>query len=127
MPTDGTHHWYRWAGNLNVPDQPESGWAIHRANGDWDLGAMIRQLSGAVLPSLEAHSSDEGLRDDWLVNRDTWISEAEQLAYLIVLMRDLGPADQVPGLQQRLGYLVANGDREAEKVGKSGVLDWVPH
>ena len=88
---------------------------------------MIRQLSGAVLPSLEAHSSDEGLRDDWFVNRDTWISEAEQLAYLIVLMRDLGPADQVPGLQQRLGYLVANGDREAEKVGKSGVLDWVPH
>jgi hypothetical protein len=123
---NGTHHWYRWAGDLGVPDQPESGWSIHRRDGVWDLDAITRQLEAAVLPVLEAHSSDEGLRDDWLVNRDTWISDAEQLAYLIVLMREVGPTDQVPGLQQRLRHLVANGDPEAEKVARSGVLDWIP-
>ena len=123
---NGSHHWYRWAGDLGVPDQPASGWAIHRRNGKWDLGEITRQLSGAVLPALQAHSSDAGLRDDWLVRRDTWVSEAEQLGYLIVLMRDLGPTEQIAGLQQRLRYLVANGDAAAEKVARTGVLDWYP-
>jgi hypothetical protein len=125
-PAPGEHHWYRWAGELNMPDQPVSGWAVHKRNGAWDLTEVIRQLSRAVLPALEAHSSDEGLRDDWRLNRDTWRSEAEQLAFLIVLLRDLGPSDEIPGLQQRLRYLMANGDRAALKLADSGLSGWIP-
>lgn len=119
-------HWYRWGGDLNVADQPESGWDVDLVDGKWQTAVVERQLSAAVLPALEQHNGDEGLRDDWLARRDTWLTEAEQLAYLIVLVKDLGPEERLPGLQQRLRLLVANGDPDAERVARHPILDWSP-
>jgi hypothetical protein len=125
-PSLGSHHWYRWAGDLGVRVPSPSGWQAHKVNGQWLLDDVARYLRGVVLPALDAHSSDEGLRDDWLDNRDTWLTEAEQVAYLIVLVRDIGPADALPGLRQRLRALLANGDRVSLDLTKAEVLDWTP-
>ena len=45
-PTD--QHWYRWAGDLDVPDQPESGWDIDRIDGEWQTAAAERQWQPLV-------------------------------------------------------------------------------
>ena len=122
----GPHQWQRWVGDLRHTHQPTSGWAVHLQNGEWDLSEIVRDLTRAVLPVLETHSRDEGLRDDWLRNPDTWLSEAQQVAYLIVLVRDLGPAHELVNLRVRLRELVASGDREAERLAQQGFLDAPP-
>ena len=80
-------------------------------------------MERVVLPIVDAHSHDEVLRDDWLRSADTWLSESRQVAYLIALVRDLGPLEQLPRLRVVLRELVASGDREAKELARKGLLD----
>lgn len=111
---NGPHHWYRWAGDLNDPNQPTSSWSVERIAGSWNLEVALRDLAQVVMPSLKQHESDQGLRDTWLAQPDTWLSEATQLAYLVVLVRDLGPPEALEVVTSRLKQLVQRGDAEAK-------------
>jgi hypothetical protein len=56
---------------------------------------LSETISRAVLPDLDQRASDEALRDEWLAGGSPGITDLQRMLFLLALLHDLGPQEQV--------------------------------
>jgi len=86
---------------------------------------ILEQASSEVIDELDRHSSDEALRDVWLSGAGPGIVKMSRLLHLAILLRDLGPEEQLPGVISALRKLVSGSVHEGRierQLGQIGLL-----
>lgn len=105
-------HWYRWVGYLKPTDDDYWLWNTH-ADDQASIDVVVNEIRGRALPALIEHSDDRRLRDEWLANEDPFLHRSIQTAYVAVLVKALGPVEELPALESRVRYLAAQGSSDA--------------
>jgi len=95
-------HWRQRIGLL-LPEGEDKWWTLENVQDLADLRRdLIPILRTTAVPTLLAHLRDSALRDEWLNGHAPGLGEIQRLLYLAVLMRDLGPQDQVGAVMNNL-------------------------
>jgi hypothetical protein len=114
-------HWRR-----RIKEDGVERWiAVSGADDGARIARVLMTASTAALEDLENHASDEALRDERLAGSSPGLVETQRLLYLAVLLRDIGPDPQVPGvvatLRNRVSGTVHEG-RIERQLGGLGLL-----
>jgi hypothetical protein len=105
-------HWSRDAIYISEKTKIGSGRWIVEASDPASVDRALADVQAAVV-ELEARASDEGLARDWLLERDPWLTEARQAAYVAVLLRSLGRDEESWEMATLVRVIATTGDREA--------------
>lgn len=90
LQRDGQEVWFRFA----ATDDPAQ------------VAAVLTRAVDDVMPDLLAHLSDEQLRDYWLSGNGGGLTDAMRLVNLAVMLKLIGPRDQVPAVLAELDVLL---------------------
>ncbi|HEX4826008.1 MAG TPA: DUF4304 domain-containing protein [Candidatus Polarisedimenticolaceae bacterium] len=60
-----------------------------------EVAGILLEAAAGVLFELEQRSSDEELRDEWLVGTSPGLTEMQRLVYLAILVSEIGPVDRL--------------------------------
>lgn len=108
-------HWYRDAIYVSETRRIGSGRWLVEASDPGSVERAVADIQSAVL-ELETRASDEGLVRDWMLERDVWLTEARQAAYVSVLLRSINREEESWELETLVRALAENGDREAKQL-----------
>jgi len=98
VPSEAECHLRRRIGSLK-PERLGKWWTVRADTDRSELGAKLRSvLETHVFPFLDARATDEDLRDHWMAAVD----RAREGLALAVLLRDLGPREELGPLLERL-------------------------
>jgi hypothetical protein len=96
-------HWRQRIGWL-LPQNRDVWWSIDIGTSFPELSSEIEMyLVDLVVPELEAHISDEALRDLWLSGRSPGLTDFQRLMNLSVLLKEIGPVDALSSVLKDLG------------------------
>ena len=81
-------------------------WSI---DNETDIDQLVKLLQDYLLslavPEIKKYIDDESLRDLWLSGKSPSLTKIERLRYLRMLVKDLGPYDQLADIEQQLNAL----------------------
>ena len=106
-------HWFRGANYISETKSLGPGSWIVQASDPVSLDRAVADVRLAIV-ELEARASDEGLIRDWMSERDPWLSEARQAAYVAVLLQSIGREEESWELATLARVIAEHGDREAK-------------
>lgn len=106
MPTpEYNWHYSQRLGFLMAGGQ-DKWWTIDASVPKESLGSEVSELIiDLAIPTLDAHASDEELRDLWLSGESPGLTDVQRLMYLAVLLRDLSPREQYSSILSELEAL----------------------
>jgi hypothetical protein len=106
-------HWYRWIGYLDERDDDHDLYWEVNVDDVESLRSVLDELTSRAFPTLSSHSSDAGLRDDWMARKDPFLHPAIQTSYLAVLVSAIGPLERKESLLMDVKRLAEAGASDA--------------
>jgi hypothetical protein len=105
--------WFRWIGYLSEGDRGYPGtWEVE-ASDSASVAHVLNEVRGRGIPALIGHADDRALRDEWLDHADPFLHRAVQTSYLAVLVKALGPTEELAELESRVRKLAEAGSSDA--------------
>lgn len=94
-------HWRERVGFM-MPQREDVWWSIESPADALAVTKEVQHALRQLTPTLVALTDDHMLRDEWLADRSPGLTEIQRLSYLMILVKQIGPADLLDSIKQQL-------------------------